>query len=60
MKNFLTIISSVLFCSLFFTPTEDAPLTTYLLWIIWVLGALFIVNVVWRELENWDKEDNKE
>lgn len=60
MKNFLTIISSVLFCSLFFTPTEDAPLTTYLLWVIWVLGALFIVNVVWRELENWDKEDNKE
>lgn len=60
MKTFLTILSSVLFCSVFFTPTDDAPLSTYFLWIIWALSALFIVNTIWKELEKWDKEDGKE
>lgn len=59
MKTFLTILSSVLFCSVFFTPTDDAPLSTYFLWIIWVLGALYIVNIIWKELDKWEKEDSK-
>ena len=59
MKTFLTILSSVLFCSVFFTPTDDAPLSTYFLWIIWVLGALYIVDLIWKELEKCDKEDEK-
>lgn len=58
MKTFLTILSCVLFCSVFFTPTEDAPLSTYFLWSIWVLGALFIVNLIWKELDKWEKEDS--
>ena len=58
MKTFLTILSSVLFCSVFFTPTDDAPLSTYFLWSIWVLGALFIVNLIWKELDKWEKEDS--
>lgn len=60
MKTFLTILSSVLFCSVFFTPTDDAPLSTYFLWFIWGLGALFIVNTIWKRLDEWDKEDSKE
>lgn len=59
MKTFLTILSSVLFCSVFFTPTDDAPLSTYFLWNIWVLGALYIVNIIWKELDKWEKEDSK-
>lgn len=59
MKTFLTILSSVLFCSVCFTPNEDAPLSTYILWLIWVLGALFIVNIIYKELNKWDKEDSK-
>ena len=58
MKTFLTILSCVLFCSVFFTPTDDAPLSTYFLWSIWVLGALYIVNLIWKELDKW-KEDEK-
>ena len=58
MKTFLTILSCVLFCSVFFTPTDDAPLSTYFLWSIWVLGALFIVNLIWKELDKWEKEDS--
>ena len=58
MKTFLTILSSVLFCSVFFTPTDDAPLSTYFLWSIWVLGALYIVNLIWKELDKWEKEDS--
>ena len=57
MKTFLTILSSVLFCSVFFTPTDD--LSTYFLWIIWALGALYIVNIIWKELDKWEKEDSK-
>lgn len=58
MKTFLTILSCVLFCSVFFTPTDDAPLSTYFLWSIWVLGVLYIVNLIWKELDEW-KEDEK-
>lgn len=57
MKTFLTILSSVLFCSVFFTPSDDAPISTYLCWFIWVVGALFIVNLIWKEVEKWDRED---
>lgn len=58
MKTFLTILSCVLFCSVFFTPTDDAPLSTYFLWSIWVLGALYIVNLIWKELDKCEKEDS--
>lgn len=58
MKTFLTILSCVLFCSVFFTPTDDAPLSTYFMWSIWVLGALYIVNLIWKELDKWEKEDS--
>ena len=58
MKTFLTILASVLFCSVFFTPTDDAPLSTYFLWSIGVLGVLYIVNLIWKELDKWEKEDS--
>lgn len=59
MKTFLTILASVLFCTVFFTPTDDAPLSTYLCWVIWVCGALFIVNLIHKELDKWEKEDKE-
>lgn len=59
MKTFLSIFASVLFCSVFFTPTDDAPLSTYFLWSIWVLGALYIVNLIFKATEEWDKEDER-
>lgn len=51
MKTFLSILASVLFLSVFFTPTDDAPLSTYFLWFIWCAGALWIVNIIWNTLE---------
>ena len=59
MKTFLTILASVLFCSVFFTPTEDAPLSTYFLWLVWVVGALVIVNLIFKEVARWNEEDKK-
>lgn len=53
MKTFLSILASVLFCTVFFTPTEDAPLSTYFLWVVWCCGALFIVNIIFKETEKW-------
>lgn len=58
MKTLLTIISYVLFSSVFFTPTDDAPLSTYFMWIIWVIGALYIVKLIWNELDKCEKEDS--
>ena len=55
MKTLLTIFSYVIFCSVFFTPTDDAPLSTYFLWIIWVIGALYIVKLIWKELDKLEK-----
>lgn len=42
MKQVLKyIVAGVCFCALFFTPSEDAPLRTYLVWIVVELCALF-------------------
>lgn len=57
MKTFLTIFAGALFCSVFPTPSEDATLSTYLLWLIWSCGALFIVSIIFKETEKWDEED---
>lgn len=59
MKTFLSILASVLFCSVFFTPTEDAPLSTYFLWLVWAVGALVIVNLIFKEVARWNEEDKK-
>ena len=59
MKTFLSILASVLFCSVFFTPTDDEPLSTYFLWSIWCAFVLWIVNIIWKTLEEWRKEDEK-
>ena len=58
MKTLLTILSYVIFSSVFFTPAEDAPLSTYFLWIIWVISALYIVKLIWKELDKLEKEDS--
>lgn len=58
MKTLLTILSYVLFSSVFFTPADDASLSTYFMWIIWVIGALYIVKLIWNELDKWEKEDS--
>ena len=55
MKTLLTILSYVLFSSVFFTPTDDAPISTYFLYIIWVICALYIVKLIWNELDKLDK-----
>ncbi len=59
MKTFLTILASVLFCSMFFTPNEDAPFSTYFLWLVWVVGVLAIVNLIFKEVAKWNEEDKK-
>ena len=58
MKTLLTILSYVLFSSLFFTTAEDETLSTYFLWIIWVIGALYIVKLIWKELDKLENEDS--
>ena len=57
MKSFLTtIIALVLFCSVFFTPADDAPLGIFILWSAWCCLALYIVN---RIIKMTDKESEK-
>lgn len=59
MKTFLTIFSCVLFLSaVFMVQADDAPLSTLIPWAIWVFSILFLVSKIWRELEQWDKDDN--
>ena len=57
MKTFLSIIAGVLFCSIFFVPTDNAPLSTYFEWTMWCLAALFICNLIVKTVDKWDKED---
>lgn len=58
MKTFVSILASVLFCTMFFVPTEDAPLSTYFLWMVWCLGILWIVNTIWKASKDWEDEKN--
>lgn len=46
-----------MFCSIFFVPTDDAPLSTYFEWTMWCLAALFICNLIVKTVDKWDKED---
>jgi amino acid transporter len=57
MKLFLSIIASVLFCSIFFVPSESAPLKTYFIWFVYCICALYIANLIFKETAKWDKED---
>lgn len=59
MKLFLSIIASVLFCTVFFVPTDDAPLRTYFIWMVWCLCAIYIANLIFKEVSKWDEEDKK-
>ncbi len=57
MKHFLTIVAACLFCSIFFVPTDDAPLSTCFTWLLWCLGALYICNLIYKATREWDEED---
>lgn len=56
MKSFLTtIIAIVLFCSVFFTPADDAPLGIFILWSAWCCLALYIVNRIIKMTDKSEK-----
>lgn len=46
-----------MFCSIFFVPTDDAPLSTHFEWTMWCLAALFICNLIVKTVNKWEKED---
>lgn len=56
MKSFLTIIASVLFCSVFFIPADDAPLGIFMMWVAWCCLAIYIVN---RIIKVTDRESDE-
>lgn len=53
MKTLKTIVASICFCAIFFTPTDDAPLSTTLIWFVCELGALY---TLYRILKSEEKE----
>ena len=59
MKTFLSILAGVLFCTIFFVPTDNAPISTYFEWTIWCLASLFICNLIFKTVNRWDKEDEE-
>lgn len=53
MKTLKYIIASILFCAIFLTPTDDAPLSTTLIWFVFELGAIY---TLYRILKSEEKE----
>ena len=51
MKTLKTIVASICFCAIFFTPTDDAPLSTTLIWFVCELGALYTLNLILKSEE---------
>ena len=53
MKTLKTIVAGFLFCTIFFTPTDDAPISTTLIWFVFELGAIY---TLYRILKSEEKE----
>lgn len=54
-KKIMTTVATVLFLSVIAVPSESAPLSTFLLWGVWCISAMFISNLIFKRLE--DEED---
>lgn len=49
MKKFFTFIAAVLFWSVCIVPADDAPLKTYILWLVYSACTLGLVRLImWR------------
>ncbi len=55
MKKFMSITAAVLFMTLFFVPTDDAPLKTYILWAVYDVCILWVIRLIWQRIEDEDK-----
>lgn len=47
----------VLFWTICFVPTDDAPLSTYFLWAVYCLGILWVFKVVTKALDEWEEDE---
>jgi len=54
-KKIMTTVAILLFMSVIAVPNESASLSTFLLWGVWCVSALFIANLIFKRLE--DEED---
>lgn len=51
MKVLKTIIATLLFGSIFFVPSDDAPLSTYMIWLAYEIAALYALDRIFRSDE---------
>ena len=51
MKALKTIIATLLLGSIFFVPTDDAPLSTYMIWLVYEVGALYAIHRIFKSEE---------
>lgn len=58
MRTFIYIIIGILFWTICFVPTDDAPLSTYFLWAVYCVSILWVFKVVAKALDEW-KEDEQ-
>lgn len=58
MRTFVYIIIGILFWTICFVPTDDAPLSTYFIWAVYCACVIWLIKVVTTALDEW-KEDEK-
>ncbi len=57
MKTLVTIVSTILLCSLFFTPNEDQPIETYFVWGVYCICAILAVKFINKAYHEWFDRD---
>lgn len=56
MKHVFSVIAAVLFWSVFIIPADSAPWQTYFLWAVYAVSTLWAVNLIWKRLEDDERE----
>ena len=57
MRTFIYIIMGILFWSICFVPTDDAPLSTYFLWVVYSVSILWVFKVVAKALDELEEDE---
>lgn len=58
MKKLMSITAAVLFLTLFFVPTDDAPLKVFFLWAVYDVCIIWVIRLIWQRIGEEEKPSN--
>lgn len=56
MKTAISIFMSILFWTVCFVPSDDAPLSAFFIWAVYCVCVIIALRIVGKALEEWDED----